>query len=137
MVCGYFRQIFHVKFLVYAHWFMSIIIYQMKDHSISVHQARYATSIVAKYLDNDTVKASTKFYNTTLPSDMIFKKNDTSTSDEKFEKFTMELNIHYRACIGSLIDLMSTRVGLSFAVHKLEKFQKTLVKLILKVWYIY
>ena len=39
---------FHVKFLGYAHWFMSIIIYQLKDHSISVDQARYATSIVTK-----------------------------------------------------------------------------------------
>ena len=36
---------FHVKYLGYAHWFMSIIIYQIKDHSISVDQARYATSI--------------------------------------------------------------------------------------------
>ena len=40
--------IFHVNFLVYAHWFMSIRISQTKDHSISVDQARYATSIVAK-----------------------------------------------------------------------------------------
>ena len=60
----------------------------MKDHSISVDQARYATSIVAKYLDTATVKASTKFYNTTLPSDMIFTKDDTSTSDEQVEKLT-------------------------------------------------
>ena len=34
----------------------------------------------------------------------------------------MEYNIHYRACIGSLIYLFSTRVDLSFAVHKLAKF---------------
>ena len=54
----------------------------MKDHSISVDQARYATSIVAKYLDTTTVKSSTKFYNTTLPSYMIFTKADTSISDE-------------------------------------------------------
>ena len=40
----------HVNFLGYAHWFMSIIISQMRDHSISVDQARYATSIVSKYL---------------------------------------------------------------------------------------
>ena len=33
----------------------------MKDHSISVDQDRYATSIVGKYLDNDTFKISTKF----------------------------------------------------------------------------
>ena len=41
---------FHVSFLVYAHWFMSIIFSQMKDHSISVDQVRYATSIFAKIL---------------------------------------------------------------------------------------
>ena len=49
-------NIFPVNFLGYAHWFVSIIISQMKDHSISVDQARYATSIVAKYLDTTTVK---------------------------------------------------------------------------------
>ena len=74
-------KIFHVDFLGYAHWFMSIRISQMKDHYISVDQAIYATSIVAKYLDNYTFKKSTKFYNTTLPSDMIFTKDDVSTSD--------------------------------------------------------
>ena len=39
-----------VNLLVYAHCFMSIRIYQMKDHFISVDQARHGTSIVAKYL---------------------------------------------------------------------------------------
>ena len=79
---------FHVNFLGYAHWFMSIRISQLKDHSISVDQDRYATSIVEKYLDNTTVKAKTKFYKTNLPSDMIFTKSDTSTSDDKVENFT-------------------------------------------------
>ena len=55
---------------------------QMRDNSISVDQARYATSIVAKYLDTDTVKASEKFYKTTLSSDMIFTKEDVSISYE-------------------------------------------------------
>ena len=40
----------------------------------------------------------------------------------QIEKLTREYNINYRACIGSLIYLLSTRVGLSFAVHKLAKF---------------
>ena len=53
---------------------------------------------------------------------MIFTKDDASSSDEKVEKFNRELNIHYRSCIGSLIYLLSTRVDLSFAVHKLAKF---------------
>ena len=52
---------FHVNFLGFAHWFMSIRISQLKDHSISLDQARYDTSIVAKYLDTATVKASNKF----------------------------------------------------------------------------
>ena len=74
---------FHVSFLGYAHWFMSIRISQLKDHSIFLDQARYANSIVAKYLDTATVKAITKFYNTTLPDSMISTKYYVSTSDEQ------------------------------------------------------
>ena len=71
---------FHVNFLRYAHWFMSIIIYPMKDHSISLDQARYATSILDKYSDTDSVKTSTKFYKSTSPSDMILTKAYEFTS---------------------------------------------------------
>ena len=92
-------NIFHVNFLGYAHKFMSIRISQIKDHSISIDQARYSTYIFAKYLDTDTVKAITTFYNTTLPSDIIFTNDDASNSDEQVEKLTKEFNIHYRACI--------------------------------------
>ena len=60
----------------------------MKDHSVSVDQARYDTSIVAKYLDTSTVKISTKFYKTILPSGMILTKDDVSKSDDQFEKLT-------------------------------------------------
>ena len=95
-----------MNFLGYAHWFMSIIISQLKDHSISVDQARYATSVVVKYLDTATGKVIKTFYKTTLPDDMIFTKEDVSTSDEKVEKLTGEYNIHYRAFIGSLIYLL-------------------------------
>ena len=79
---------FHVNFLGYAHWFMSIRISQLKDYYISVDQDRYATSIVAKYLYTATVRVSTKFYKKKLPVDMIFTKDDASTSDEKVEKLT-------------------------------------------------
>ena len=34
----------------------------------------------------------------------------------------MEFNIHYIACIGSLVYILSTILDLSFAVHKLAKF---------------
>ena len=98
---------------------MSVIIYHTKDHSIPVIQARYDTYIVAKYLDTATVKTSTEFYNTTLPSDLIFTKADASTSDEQVYKLTRSLNIHYRDFIGSLIYFLSTRVYVSFELHKL------------------
>ena len=75
-------------------------------------------------MTNNTTKVnvSNNFYKTTLPTGMIFIKEDVSTSDEQIRRFTREYNIHYRACIGSLIYLLSTRVDLSFAVHKLAKF---------------
>ena len=77
---------------------------------------------MAKYPDTATVKKTKKFYKTTLTSDIIFTKDDVSTSDEQVENLSREFNIHYRACIGSLIYLLSTVVNLSFAVHKLAIF---------------
>ena len=71
----------------------------MKDRSISIDQTRYATFIVTKYVDTATVKTRTTFYKTTVACDMIFTKDDASTSDEKVEKITREFNIHYRTCI--------------------------------------
>ena len=53
---------------------------------------------------------------------MIFTKDDTSTSDEQVENLTREFNIHYRASIGSLVYLLSTRVDLSFVAHELQFF---------------
>ena len=79
---------FHANFLGYAHWFMSIKIYHIKDHQIYIDQARYATSIVEKYLDTSTIKVSTNLYKTTLPYDMIFTNTDASNSYEKVEKLT-------------------------------------------------
>ena len=74
---------FHVNFLGYAHWFMSIRISQIKDHYISVDQDRYATAVVAKYLDTAKTKESQKFHKTTLTHDIIFTKEDNSTSDKR------------------------------------------------------
>ena len=44
-------KIFHVNFLGYAHWFISIRISQLKEYSNSVDQDRYSTYVVSKYLD--------------------------------------------------------------------------------------
>ena len=77
----------------------------MKYHSSSVYQSRYANSIVAKYLDTDTVKTSKKFYKTNFPSDIMFTNADASTSDEQVDNVTKGFNIDYISCIGPLIYL--------------------------------
>ena len=86
-------KILYVKFLGFSHWFIPIRFSQMKEHSISLYQSRYATYIVAKYMDTSTVKKSKRIYKTTLPSDMIFTKYDVSIGDEQVEKSTREFNI--------------------------------------------
>ena len=60
-------NIFHMNFQGYSNWFMSIIISQLKDHSISVDQSRYDTYFFAKYLYAATKKENSKFHKTTLP----------------------------------------------------------------------
>ena len=75
-------------------------------------------------MDTATVKTSKKLYKTTFTYDMIFKKDDTSTSDEQVDNLTRKFNIYYRSCTGSLIYLLSTRVDLSFAVQILARFSE-------------
>ena len=72
-----------MNFLGYTHWFMTIKISELKDHFISVDQARYATYVAEKYLDTATIEENSKFRKTTLPHDIILTKEDASTSDEK------------------------------------------------------
>ena len=38
------------------------------------------------------------------------------------EVFSIEYRIHYRACVESLIYLLSTRVDLCFSIHKIAEF---------------
>ena len=47
---------FHVNFIGYAHWFMSIRISHLQCHSISVDRDRCATSVVENYLYTATIK---------------------------------------------------------------------------------
>ena len=52
---------------------------------------------------------------------MVFTKEDAYTSDAQMEAMSIQYNIYYRACVGSLIYLLSTIFYLCFAVHKLAK----------------
>ena len=52
----------------------------------------------------------------------MFTKEDSSTSNKQVEVVSREYNIQYRAFVGSLIYLFSTRVDLCFPVYKLATF---------------
>ena len=80
------------------------------------------------YLYTAIVKKSKNIYKIAFPSDMIFTKDDASISDDQVEKLSKWFNIHYRAFIGSLKYLLSTRVDFIFAVHKLENISSNLGK---------
>ena len=66
---------------------------------------------------------------------MIFTKEDASVSDEQGEVLSRYYNIHYRACVVSLVYISSKKVDSCFAVHKLEKCHRIPVKYTLRVWY--
>ena len=53
---GTFLNIFHLNFLGYAHWFVSIRISQLKYHYITVYKDRYSTPDVSNYLEIATIK---------------------------------------------------------------------------------
>ena len=78
-------KMFHVNFLGYSHWFMSIRMSKRKDLCISLDQARYVKYSVEKYLDTATIKEYSKFHKTALPHDVLFTKKYYSTSDEQAE----------------------------------------------------
>ena len=98
-------------------------------------QAIYYTSVVSKYLDTVTIKENSMSHKNNLPHDTIFTKEDASVSDEQGEVLSRYYNIHYRACVVSLVYISSKKVDSCFAVHKLEKCHRIPVKYTLRVWY--
>ena len=104
---------------------MYTMISQLKDNSISVDKDRYATSVVVNYLDNSKIKENSKIHKTTLPYDIIFTKENASTSVEKMEVLSRYYNIHYRDCVESIIYLLFTIVDLCFALDNLDFFIKS------------
>ena len=66
---------------------------------------------------------------------MKFTKEYSSTSDGKVEVLYIYYKIHYSACVGSLIYILSTIIYLCFSVYKVEFFHQILVNYTLRVSY--
>ena len=56
LVYGYTWKYIPFELIRYAHSFIYIMISELNNHYVSVNQARYATSVVAKYLDTAVIK---------------------------------------------------------------------------------
>jgi hypothetical protein len=67
-----------------------------------------------------------------LPSTFIPIIDNCSKTEEQANQLSIEFNIDFASCIGSLIYLSMTRVDIAFAVNKLEKFTKQPGKIQLK-----
>ena len=118
----------YLKFLGYAHWFMSIRISQIKDPSISVDQYRYDTSVVANNLDTATIKENSKFHKTSLPRYMKFTKEDSSKSYEQVGVLSIQYNINYKSCLVSIIYIFLKEFIYVLHYTSWKSFHQTLVK---------
>ena len=87
---------------------MSIRISKIKEYSISVDQVRYTPAVVSTYINTVTIKENSEYHNTNLPHDMVFSKEDISSSDSEEEVLYIEYKTHHRACVVSLTYILYT-----------------------------
>ncbi len=89
---------------------------------MELDQSRYCLSLIKKYLDAAGCKKVVHYHNTPLPLDFIPTLDDCSLDEVAAEHLSVEYNINYASCIGSLIYLTMTRIDITHAVNKLAKF---------------
>ena len=74
---------FNVVFQGTAHWYLSARIHQDNQNNITMDQARYAKSIVTRYLDGAGVKRINSANNTILPADFMPTVEDKAKTMEE------------------------------------------------------
>ena len=126
-----------MNFLEYAHWFTPIRISLLKDHYISVYQARYATLIFEKYIDIVAIKENSNLHKTTLPHDMIFTNEDSLPLINKWKTYLDSIKLTTEPLWDILfIYYLQKRVYvLQYTIWK--TFHQMFVKYTLRVWYKY
>ena len=90
---------FNVVFQGTAHWYLSARIHQDNQNNITMDQARYAKSIVTRYLDGAGVKRINSAHNTILPADFMPTVEDKANTMEESKKLQEAYNIDYASCI--------------------------------------
>lgn len=116
---------FKCKLLGQMHWFLNARVTQHANFDTTVDQARYAASIIQRYLPNaETIKisdADKRKYGAPLPSEFEFTKEDNSESVADVKQLESEFGFEFRAVVGSLLWLTNTVGRIQFAVKRFSK----------------
>jgi hypothetical protein len=116
------KKRFNLELMGFAHWYLATCINQMASYNIELGQSRYCQSIVRKYLDTAGRKKILSFHPMPLPSNFIPSVADCAVDEVTSKQLSIEYNIDYASCVGSLIYLGMTSADIVYAVNKLTKF---------------
>jgi hypothetical protein len=116
------QQRFNLELMGQAHWYLATRISQLSNYDVELDQSRYCLSLIKKYLDAAGCKKVVHHHNTPLPLGFIPTLDDCSLDEVAAEHLSVEYNVNYASCIGSLIYLTMTRMDITHAVNKLAKF---------------
>jgi hypothetical protein len=81
-------------------------------------------SILKRYLETAGCPNNTRRHPTPFALDFAPSADDNSTTEEEARTLSMEYNIDFASCVGSLIYLALTRTDIIYAVNKLAKFTR-------------
>jgi hypothetical protein len=107
-----------------AHWYLSTCITQLANFDITIDQTRYFMSILKRYLETAGCPNNTRCHRTPFALDFTPSADDNFTTEEETKTLSMECNIDFASCVGSLIYLALTRTDITYAVNKLTKFTR-------------
>ncbi len=116
---------FELELMGQAHWYLSTCITQLANFDITIDQTRYCMSILKRYLETAGCPNNTRCHPTPFALDFTPSADDNSTTEEEARTLSMEYNIDFATCVGSLIYLALTKTDIIlYAVIKLAKITR-------------
>jgi hypothetical protein len=121
-------QRFDCKLLGQLHWFLQARVTQHESYDITLDQSRYAASMVARFLPNESITNPTltdrKKYDSPLPRDFSFTKQHCSEEYNEVLGWEKIYGFEYASVVGCLLWVLNTYARLQFPIRKLAKFMR-------------
>jgi len=115
---------FNLELLGQAHWYLGGRIRQSANFDIELDQSRYCKSLVKRYLETAGCPKVLQHHTMPLPSGVITTCDDCSSNEHDAQQLSLEYNIDFASCVGSLIYLSMTRTDIIYAINKLAKYTR-------------